>query len=82
MRNIKLTKSERDIEESIEEFVPVSVEEYKEIVQAIAVRKKNAILSIRVNSDDLKSIKKKAQKLGLKYQTFISEVLHRVAQAW
>ena len=41
---------------------------------------RDAVLNIRVNSWDLAQIKQKAQKLGIKYQTLISEILHKVAQ--
>lgn len=81
MRKIKLTKEERAIEDSLEHFVPVDKQEYDEIVHAIAARKKNAVLNIRVNSHDLASIKHKAQQLGIRYQTFLSEVIHRIARA-
>lgn len=81
MRKIKLTKEEQWIEDHAEEFVPVSKEEYNLIVQALERKKKDAVLNIRMNSYDLKTIKQKAQKLGIKYQTFISEILHKVAQA-
>ena len=81
MRKIKLTKEERAIEESLERFVPVDKQEYEQIVHAISARKKDAVLNIRVNSHDLASIKHRAQQLGIRYQTFISEVIHRVAQA-
>jgi len=81
MRKIKLTREERWIEEHAEEFVPVDKDKYDEIARAIAARKKDAVLNIRVNSYDLEHIKQKAQKLGIKYQTFISEILHKVAQA-
>jgi len=81
MRKVKLTRAERGIEESLEQFVPVDKLEYEQIVQAIASRRKDAVLNIRVNRNDLKNIKYKAQKLGIKYQTFISEILHRVAEA-
>jgi predicted DNA binding CopG/RHH family protein len=81
MRKIKLTRTEKSIEESLEQFVPVDKNEYEQIVQAIASRRKDAVLNIRVNRNDLKSIKHKAHKLGIKYQTFISEILHRVAEA-
>ena len=40
MRKIKLTKEERSIEQSLEEFVPVRGREYEEIVAAIEQRKK------------------------------------------
>lgn len=81
MRKIKLTKEEQWIEDHAEEFVPVTGKEYDAIVEAIERRKKDTVLNIRVNSYDLKSIKQKARKLGVKYQTFISEVLHRLAHA-
>ncbi|MBI4707304.1 MAG: antitoxin [Candidatus Omnitrophica bacterium] len=81
MRKIKLTKEEQWIEDHLGEFVPVSKEKYAEIAQAIEARKKDAVLNIRVNSYDLEYLKQKAKKLGIKYQTFISEILHKVAHA-
>ncbi len=81
MRQIKLTKAERAVEESINEYVPVTKAEYSAIVGAIEARRKDAVLNIRVNRQDLNGIKQKARRLGIKYQTFISEVLHKVATA-
>lgn len=80
MRRIKLTKEEQWIEDHAEEFVPLRGEEYKRIVEALERRKKDMVLNIRVNRLDLDQIKQKARKLGVKYQTFISEILHQVAQ--
>jgi predicted DNA binding CopG/RHH family protein len=80
MRKMKLTREEQWIEDHAEEFVPVDRKEFELIKQAIERRKKDAILNIRVNSFDLAQLKQKAQKLGIKYQTFISEILHKVAQ--
>lgn len=81
-RKPKLTKQEKFIEEELlkDQYLKVDENEFKAIAQAIALRKKDAVLNIRVNNNDLKNIKLKAQRLGLKYQTFISEILHRVAQ--
>jgi predicted DNA binding CopG/RHH family protein len=81
MRKVKLTREERMIEDSLENFVPVEKQEYEQIINAIAARKKDAVLNIRVNSHDLTNIKHKARQLGIRYQTFISEVIHRIAQA-
>ncbi|MCX5686442.1 MAG: antitoxin [Candidatus Omnitrophica bacterium] len=83
MRRIKLTKYEKDIEDRLlrGEYVDGSKEEYEEIAAAIAAHRKDAVLNIRINSYDLKSLKEKARKLGVKYQTFISEILHRAARA-
>ncbi|OGW95693.1 MAG: hypothetical protein A2Z81_03255 [Omnitrophica WOR_2 bacterium GWA2_45_18] len=81
MRKIKLTREEMAIEQSLEEFVPVRGREYEEIVAAIEQRKKDTVLNIRINRYDLENIKQKAKKLGIKYQTFISEILHKIVQA-
>ena len=81
MRKIKLTKEEQWFEDHAEEFVPVNREEFELIKQAIERRKKDAVLNIRVNSYDLEHLKQKARKIGVKYQTFISEILHKVAES-
>jgi len=80
-RITKLTRQEKAIEDALMagEFVDISQEEQEQISQAIAGRKKDAVLNVRINSQDLKNIKQKAKKLGIKYQTFISEILHKVA---
>ena len=80
-RSIKLTKQEQEIENALiaGRLVDIEKEELEQISQAIARRKKDAVLNIRINSQDLKSIKQKAKKLGIKYQTLISEVLHKIA---
>ena len=81
MRRIKLTRQEQAIEDSLDEYVNVSKEKFDEIAKALAARKKDTVLNIRINSQDLKDIKQKAHGMGIKYQTLISEILHRVARA-
>ena len=81
MRQVKLTRAERDVEESLDQYVSVGKAEHNQIAQALAARRKDAVLNIRVNRQDLNNIKQKAKRLGIKYQSFISEVLHKVAQA-
>ena len=83
MRRIKLTMQEKAIEDALArgEYVSVSKKEFEEIKAALEARKKDTVLNIRVNSYDLETIKQKARKIGVKYQTFISEILHKVAQA-
>lgn len=81
MKKIKLTKYEQWIEDHADEFVPLKGEEYKKIVEALERRKKDAVLNIRVNSYDLQILKEKARKIGVKYQSYISEILHRLAEA-
>lgn len=83
MRKINLTRQEKAIEDSLlkGEYANVSKSDFAAIAEAIAARKKDAVLNVRVNSRDLANIKQRAQKLGIRYQTFISELLHRIAQA-
>ena len=80
---IKLTKEEKEIENSLVngEFIDVAPQEFKEIARSIKARQKDSVLNIRINSEDLKKIKQKASKLGVKYQSLISELLHRVAHS-
>ena len=81
LKRIKLTRWEREIESALVkgEYVDVGKAEFEKIVQAIAHRKKDAVLNIRINRYDLQSLKQKARRHGIKYQTFIAELLHRVA---
>ncbi|MEK6727537.1 MAG: hypothetical protein AABY28_02535 [Candidatus Omnitrophota bacterium] len=80
MGKIKLTKEEQWYEDHAEEFVPVNKEKFEAIAKALEHRKKDAVLNIRVNSYDLEHLKQKARKMGIKYQTLISEILHQVAK--
>lgn len=81
MRRLKLTRQEKVIEDALikGEYVDMPKSEFKLIVDAITARKKDAILNIRVNARDLSNIKRKAKKFGIKYQTFIAELIHRAA---
>ena len=81
MKNFKLTKSEKAIERALlrGEYVPAPPDEVRLVADAIAARRKDAVLNIRINSQDLNHLKQKAKTLGVPYQTFISEILHRYA---
>jgi len=83
MRKINLTRQEKAIENSLlkGEYINVGKDNFTAIAEAISARKKDAVLNVRVNSRDLATIKQRAHKLGIKYQTFVSEVIHRIAQA-
>ena len=83
MKKIVLSPEEKEIMAAIErnEFVPVTGRELKEAADAIASRKKDMTLTIRVNSRDINRIKKMAEKRHIPYQTYIAEVIHKVAAA-
>ena len=82
-KNIRLTREEKEIEDSLinGEFINVEPDEFKEIAKSIKARQKKSVLNIQINSGDLEQIKRKADKLGVKYQSFVSELLHRVAHS-
>lgn len=83
MKRIRLTREEKEIAKGIErdEFIPVTGVELKDVAEAIAARKKDATLTLRVNSRDILKIKEMAASKGIPYQAYISEVIHRVAEA-
>lgn len=83
MKRVKLTRQEREIEEALikGEYVNVDKLDLALVAQAVAHRKKDAVLNLRVNRDDLEVIKQKARKLGVRYQPFLSELIHRVAHS-
>ena len=70
MRSIKLDAGEKEILEAIErdEFVAVSGRELRAVADAVAARKKDMTLTIRVNSKDINRIKKLAHTKGIPYQ--------------
>ncbi len=81
MKRIKLNKREQEIEGALlkGEYLDVNKAEFNEITQAIVARRKDAVLNIRVNRQDLENIKQAAKRSGVRYQTLISELLHRLA---
>lgn len=81
MKKINLSPSEKAIERALlrGEYRPVKQAEFERIAEAIARRKKDAVLSIRINSQDLESLKQKAKRMGIPYQTFVSELIHQYA---
>ncbi len=82
-RRMKLTPYEKKIEAALSngEYQSVSKEEFDKIAKALAARKKDSVLNLRINGGDLNSLKNKAAERGVKYQTFIAEILHRAAMS-
>ena len=78
MKAIKLTKFERQIERELErgEWKPVGREEFERIKDLFARARKDAVISIRLNSQDLAAFKKKAKAAGIPYQSLIAEIIH------
>ena len=83
MNRFKLTKEEKEIEDALirGEYTPIMGKELGKIEKSLKARKKDITMTIRVNSKDIEKIKIKAKKVGVKYQSYISEVIHQVAEA-
>jgi predicted DNA binding CopG/RHH family protein len=82
MKNIKLTKEEREIVKASELGVFKSIlnlkkekEKYSKIAQNTL--RKNKSITIRLAERDLLKIKSKAAEEGLPYQTLITSVIHK-----
>ena len=77
-KRVRLTKEEREIEAALVrgEYVRASKEEEAAIVEAIKRHRKDAVLNLRVNRLDLQRFKEKAKKLGVPYQSLLSELIH------
>ena len=69
-----LDRYESQIEESLDQYVPVSDEERKRILSKAT---KSRTVSLRLNETVLSVIKRKAASEGLSYQTLISSVLYK-----
>lgn len=82
MKKLKLTKEEKEIENALlsGEYKPIKGKELENIERTLKSRKKDITMTIRVNSEDIEKIKGKAKELGIKYQSYISEIIHQVAQ--
>lgn len=82
MKTLKLTKEEKEIENALlsGEYKPIKGKELENIERTLKSRKKDITMTIRVNSEDIEKIKGKAKELGIKYQSYISEIIHQVAQ--
>lgn len=81
MKTNKLSKKEKAIERGLLHgtYKPLPKAEFASVAEAVQRRKKDAVLNLRVNSEDLDNLKQKAKQMGIPYQTFISEFLHRLA---
>lgn len=81
MKKTSLSKEEKAIEKALidGEYGATNQSEFDSIVCAIHQRKKDTVLNLRVNSEDLNRIKEKAKRRGVAYQSLLSELIHRFA---
>ena len=81
MKDMKLTKYEREIIEAIDkgEYEPVDdVKGEIERIHQIAQRQfKAKMISLRLSEDSIVTLKEKAEKVGMPYQTIISMLIRQ-----
>ena len=82
MKRFKLTREEKAINAALDrgEYRQATPEEFQVIVRALERAKKDVMISIRLNGDDLERFKKKAEALGVPYQALIGELIHHHAR--
>lgn len=78
---MKLTKEEKELADSVERGEWKATTKKSELRKyqdaARQMFKKDARLNIRIASQDLTSLQKRAMEEGLPYQTFVSSLLHK-----
>lgn len=79
---MKLDEYEKELKELdekglIERTKPSSAERRALMTAAKQTLQKDKRINIRISNRDLVSLKRKANRMGLPYQTLISSVLHR-----
>lgn len=75
--NTKLDKYESEIENNISEFTPVSSEKKALIENIIEKANEKKSISLRLKSNDLEQLKRRADIEGLPYQTLLSSIVHK-----
>ncbi len=81
-KKIHLDEFEQDIEDNFDSLTPVSdMKAEMEIMKKAAMfhGKRKKSITLRVHEIDLETMKIKASKLGIPYQTYINMLIHKDA---
>ncbi len=82
MKKFRLNREEQAIENELIKgsYFDVKNFDFEDIAESLVSRKRNTILNIRVNKEDIENIKKFAKKFGIGYQSLISELIHKASK--
>jgi predicted DNA binding CopG/RHH family protein len=84
MKDMKLTKYEKEIIEAIEKgdvkSTPNLAEEKTRLMKTAQKQFKDKMISLRLSEDSIVALKKKAEVVGLPYQTIISILINQYNQ--
>ncbi|TBV81806.1 MAG: hypothetical protein EYX74_03380 [Desulfobulbaceae bacterium] len=75
--NPKLDKYENEIEKNISQYKPVSAKKRALIEGIIDKANEKKSISLRLRSNDLEQLKRRADIEGLPYQTLLSSIVHK-----
>ena len=75
--NPKLDKYEREIEANISKFTPASNDKKALVESVIDKANEKKSISLRLKSNDLEQLKRRAEIEGLPYQTLLSSIVHK-----
>ena len=85
MKNVKLTREEKTLQKDMDkgEYVSIPKGEWEKHIASAKefLRKKDARITIRLNSQDVRALKTEASREGLPYQTLIGTILHKYIAA-
>lgn len=59
----------------------IDPEDLRRIASDVVKKRKDKNMNIRISGEDLRLIRQRAKRLGIKYQTFVSEIMHHVAHS-
>jgi len=74
---VKLDSFERQIENSVDSYRPVTKKERRKIETLLGKIRKSRSINIRIAEHVLDELKRRSQREGLPYQTLISSILHK-----
>ena len=77
MSRPKLDDLEQQIEDEAHRYVPMDGDERSRIEHVLEKSRKTRSINIRISEHDLETVKRKAEREGLPYQTLISSILHK-----
>lgn len=73
----KLDTYEKEIEQNINQFKPVTAQKKALIENIIDAANEKKSISLRIKSNDLEQLKRRADAEGLPYQTLLSSIVHK-----
>ncbi len=78
MTKLELDQYEQDIEDNFERHPIINDKDYMNQLRKAAIEhQKKQSITIRITNNDLDSIKLKASKKGIEYQTYINMIINK-----